>query len=155
LPIVPTVLGFDPRLQLLHSDDALNVLREAAFGDHIGTFNVAGDGVLLLSQAIRRAGRPPLPVPFPAITTLGNLARHFRLVDFSAEQLGFLAHGRAVDTTRLKEVFGYTPQYTTTEAFDEFIHGRRLPFAIDHEMVSRVERGLLDMMARRRLLGAP
>ncbi len=155
LPVVPTVLGFDPRLQLLHSDDALGVLRQATYEDHAGTFNVAGDGVLLLSQAIRRAGRPPLPIPFPAISTLGNLARHFRLVDFSAEQLGFLAHGRAVDTTRLKEVFGYKPKYTTTEAFDEFIRERRLPFAIDHELVSRIERGLLETMARRRLVGAP
>ena len=27
LPVVPTVLGFDPRVQLLHADDALEVLR--------------------------------------------------------------------------------------------------------------------------------
>jgi UDP-glucose 4-epimerase len=155
LPIVPTVLGFDPRFQLLHADDALEVLREAAHGSHAGTFNVAGDGVLLLSQAIRRAGRPPLPVPFPAITTLGNLARQFRLVDFSAEQLGFLAHGRAVDTTRLKEVFGYRPKFTTVETFDGFVRDRRLAFAIDHDLISRVERGLLDKLARRRLVVTP
>jgi UDP-glucose 4-epimerase len=152
LPIVPTVLGFDPRFQLLHADDALEVLREAAYGSHAGTFNVAGDGVLLLSQAIRRAGRPPLPVPFPAITTLGNLARQFRLVDFSAEQLGFLAHGRAVDTTRLKEIFGYRPKFTTVETFDSFVRDRGLAFAIDHEMISRIEHGLLEKLARRRLV---
>ena len=29
LPVVPTVLGFDPRVQLLHDDDALEVLRRA------------------------------------------------------------------------------------------------------------------------------
>ena len=32
-------------------------------GDHGGTFNIAGDGVMTLSQAIRRAGRPSLPLP--------------------------------------------------------------------------------------------
>ena len=29
LPVVPTILGFDPRVQLLHEDDALEVLRLA------------------------------------------------------------------------------------------------------------------------------
>ncbi|SQD93600.1 conserved hypothetical protein [Parafrankia sp. Ea1.12] len=153
LPLVPTVLGFDPRIQLLHSDDAMAVLLKATRETHAGTFNVAGDGVLLLSQAIRRAGRPALPVPFPAIGSLGNIARRLRLVDFSSEQLGFLAHGRAVDTTKLKEVFGYVPQYTTVATFDSFVQDRGLRFTIDHELVSRVEHGLQGVLARRRLLG--
>ncbi|WP_239404684.1 NAD-dependent epimerase/dehydratase family protein [Frankia sp. Cj3] len=153
LPVVPTVLGFDPRLQLLHSEDALGVLTRAAIEDHPGTFNVAGDGVLLLSQAVRRAGRAPLPVPSPAVVTLGNLVRRSRLLDFSAEQLGFLAHGRAVDTTRLKQVFGYVPRFTTLETFDDFVRDRPMRFAIDRETVIRVERGLLGVLARRRLVG--
>src|SRR5262249_10428593 len=62
-PGVPPVLGYAPRLQLLHEDDALETLRLAALDDRPGTYNVAGDGILLLSQAIRRAGRIFLPVP--------------------------------------------------------------------------------------------
>ena len=46
LPIVPTVLGFDPRLQFVHPDDGLECLRLCAVEDRPGTFNVAGDGVL-------------------------------------------------------------------------------------------------------------
>src|SRR6266508_2052695 len=42
LPVVPTAFGFDPRLQLLHEDDAIEVLRLATLGDHPGVFNVAG-----------------------------------------------------------------------------------------------------------------
>ena len=65
LPVVPTAFGFDPRLQLLHETDAIEMLRLAATSIGPGTFNAAGDGVLLLSQAIRRAGRIALPVPAP------------------------------------------------------------------------------------------
>ena len=61
--MIPTVLGFDPRLQFLHESDLLEVLRHAALGDVSGTFNVAGDGILMLSQAIRRIGRTSLPLP--------------------------------------------------------------------------------------------
>ncbi len=153
LPVVPTVLGFDPRIQLLHSEDALAVLMRAARADHAGTFNVAGDGVLLLSQAIRRAGRPGLPVPFPAIGALGGAARRLRLVDFSAEQLDLLAHGRAVDTTRLTTVFGYRPRYSTVETFDAFVRARELRFTVDKELVSRIEHGLLGSLRHRRLVG--
>jgi len=58
LPVVPTVLGFDPRLQFLHETDLLRVLAHAVHAEVPGTFNVAGDGVMLLSQAVRRLRKP-------------------------------------------------------------------------------------------------
>ncbi|MFD0656493.1 NAD-dependent epimerase/dehydratase family protein [Thermocatellispora tengchongensis] len=82
-PMVPTVLGFDPRLQFVHEDDGVEVLRRMALEDHPGTYNVAGDGVLLLSQCVRRAGLLTMPIPSPAFRMLGDLARGAGLVDFS------------------------------------------------------------------------
>jgi UDP-glucose 4-epimerase len=124
LPVVPRVFGYDPRVQLLHEDDAIEVLRLATLESRPGTVNVGGSGVLLLSQAIRRAGRPEIFVPAPAVSLVGSLFRRAGLVDFSPEQLRFLEHGRVVDTTRLVKVFGYTPRYTTEEAFADFVRGR-------------------------------
>src|SRR5689334_1105716 len=60
LPVVPTVLGHDARLQFLHERDLLSVLRHATLTDTAGTFNVAGDGIMMLSQAVRRLQRPAL-----------------------------------------------------------------------------------------------
>src|SRR5919112_1767702 len=71
LPVVPTVLGFDPRVQLLHADDALEVLRLATKSGRPGTVNVGGAGVVRLSQMIRRAGRVPVPVPAPLVHVAG------------------------------------------------------------------------------------
>ena len=31
-----------------------------------------------------------------------------------------LTHGRVVDTTALRDIFGYEPRYTTEEIFEEF-----------------------------------
>src|SRR5207302_10577925 len=65
LPIVPTFAGFDPRLQLLHEDDAAEAVVRSALNDHEGVFNVAGDGIVLLSQAIGIMGGRPVPLlPF-------------------------------------------------------------------------------------------
>ncbi|MCU1613079.1 MAG: galE2, partial [Frankiales bacterium] len=75
MPVVPTALGYDARVQLLHEDDALAVLVRATTGDFAGTVNVGGEGTLLLSQAIRRLGRVQVPVPTPALGGVGRVSR--------------------------------------------------------------------------------
>ncbi len=140
LPVVPTVMGYDGRLQLLHEEDALEVIRRATVEDHPGIFNVAGEGVLSLGQAIRRAGRVPLPILSPLVGQVGAWVRRAGLADFSPEQVRLLAYGRVVDTTRLKEEFRFTPRYSTLAAFDEFVHVRRLNHLLSPERVSDVER---------------
>jgi UDP-glucose 4-epimerase len=148
LPVVPTVFGHDPRVQFLHEDDALEVLRLAATEDRPGTVNVGGSGVLLLSQALRRAGRVAVPVPPPAVDLLGRLARSAGLVDFSPEQLRLLEFGRAVDTTRLRKDFGYTPRYTTGEAFADYLGSRGLGPLVDPATVDRAGERVLSALGR-------
>jgi UDP-glucose 4-epimerase len=140
LPVVPTVLGFDARLQLLHEEDALAVLQRAVAHDVPGVVNVAADGVLLLSQAIRRAGRLPLPVPPPAVGVVGRALAVARLASFSPEQLRLLDFGRVVDTIRLRTAFGFTPRWTTAQAFDDFVRGRALRPILGRERVEEAER---------------
>ncbi|MCI2416988.1 NAD-dependent epimerase/dehydratase family protein [Saccharopolyspora sp. K220] len=150
LPVVPTVFGFDARLQLLHSEDALAVLERATLADKPGVFNVAGDGVLMLSQAIRRAGRIPMPLPSMAVSPLTQFFRSARLVDFSPEQLRYLNFGRVLDTTKLREEFGFTPRWTTLQAFDDFVRGRGLKPVVDPENVMAVERSAGELLAKLR-----
>ncbi|MEU5691459.1 NAD-dependent epimerase/dehydratase family protein [Actinosynnema sp. NPDC020468] len=150
LPVVPTVLGYDARVQLLHSEDALAVLERAALHDLPGVFNAGGDGVLMLSQAIRRAGRVNLRVPSVAVPATGRLFRSARLVDFSPDQMRFLNWGRVVDTTLLKQEFGFAPRWTTQQAFDDYVSGRALRPMIDPGVVDSVEGRVLDLAARLR-----
>jgi UDP-glucose 4-epimerase len=121
LPVIPRVLGFDPRMQFLHQDDLFGVLRHSVLVDVPGTFNVAGDGVLTLSQAIRMLGRPSVPMPGFAVGALGSALRSAHLADFSPEQLGVLTYGRGVDTTRMRTMLGFEPTFTTPEAFADFV----------------------------------
>lgn len=121
LPVVPTVLGFDPRLQFVHEDDGVEVLRRMTVEDHPGCYNVAGDGVLLLSQALRRAGRPYLPVPSPSISVLGDMGRRFAgLSGFSPGLLRWLTYGRVIDTTALETELAWRPKYSSEAAFADF-----------------------------------
>jgi UDP-glucose 4-epimerase len=117
----PKVVGYDARLQLLHYDDLVAVLHHAALAGVHGTFNVAGDGVLMMSQAIRKLGHQIVPLPPLALNALGTMVRQARLglPDFSPEQLQFLTYGRGLDTTRMRRVLGYEPIRTTEEALME------------------------------------
>ncbi|MEZ5093153.1 NAD-dependent epimerase/dehydratase family protein [Nocardioides sp.] len=125
LPVIPRVLGFDPRLQFLHQDDLFSVLQHSVNHEQSGTFNVAGDGVLLLSQAIRMLGKQSLPMPGAALGGLGQMLRSSRVADYSPEQLAVLTFGRGMDTTRMRSELGFEPAYTTTEAFADFAAGIR------------------------------
>jgi len=120
LPVIPTVLGFNPRLQFVHEQDALDVLEHATVTEAKGTYNVAGDGVLTLSQAVRRLGRPSLPLPGFAVPAFGSAIRQTRVADFSPQAVAFLTFGRGLDTTRMRQMLGFEPKYTTAAAFADF-----------------------------------
>ncbi|MFG1621352.1 NAD-dependent epimerase/dehydratase family protein [Kribbella sp. NPDC049227] len=120
MPVVPTVFGYDARLQFLHEDDGVEAIHHATVNDLPGTFNLAGDGVLSLSQAIRKLGRPTLRLPSFTASSTAAAVRRARLADFSPDQITFLTYGRAVDTTRMRAEFGFEPKYTTAAAFDDF-----------------------------------
>ena len=114
LPLVPMVLGFDPRLQFVHEDDVVHALEHAAFHVTPGVYNVAADGVLALSEIIGLLGKRPLPALPPWGTGLvaGPLRRlGLRIPDEVVNQLRF---GRGVDN-RLLKATGFRYGYTTRE----------------------------------------
>ena len=149
LPVIPTVLGFDPRLQFLHEHDAHLSLEHATVNDIGGTFNVVGPGTMMLSQVVRRLGRPSLPLPSFSLAGVGNAMRQARLADFSREQVAFLTYGRGLDGTRMREVLGYEPEYTTEQALDDFAASVS-PGVLRAERVVGAEHALLGALA-----GAP
>ena len=120
LPVIPTVLGYDPRLQFVHETDLMRVLSHAVSTEIAGTYNIAGDGVMLLSQAVRRLRKPAVALPRPAVGGIASALKSARMADFSPEQLGFLTFGRGIDTTRMRTMLGFEPDYTTAEAFADF-----------------------------------
>jgi UDP-glucose 4-epimerase len=120
LPVVPIPLGYDARFQFIHEDDATAAMILATTGPAVGIVNVAGDGFVTVTQCTAIARRPVLPVPLAAAGMLGNFVKRSGLADFSSDQLTFLAFGRGLDTTRMRTVFGFEPQFTTRSAFEDY-----------------------------------
>jgi UDP-glucose 4-epimerase len=138
LPVVPTYLGFDPRVQFVHEHDALEALVAAVRRPVRGAVNVAGPGTIGLTRMVRLAGRPTLPVVPALFNGVTGLGKQLGLLDFSDDFTRLLRHGRAVDTTRLVEEVGYEPRYTTVEAVEDYLRtqgGRRLVPAVRQAVV--------------------
>ncbi|OBF51266.1 hypothetical protein A5756_19925 [Mycobacterium sp. 852002-53434_SCH5985345] len=147
-PLVPTMFGRDARLQLLHEQDALGALERAAMAGKAGTFNVGADGIIMLSQAIRRAGRIPLPVPGFGVWALDSLRRANRYNEISRDQFAYLSYGRVMDTTRMRSELGYQPKWTTAEAFDDYVRGRGMTPIIDPHRVRSLEGRAISLAQR-------
>jgi UDP-glucose 4-epimerase len=133
LPVVPTYLGFDPRLQFVHEEDGLEALVAAVERPVRGAVNVAGEGTIGVTRMVRMAGRPTLPVASPLFGAVTTTARRLGLLDFSDDFQRLLRYGRAVDITRLIQEVGYRPRHPTVAAVEEYVrmqHGRRLVPAI-------------------------
>jgi UDP-glucose 4-epimerase len=130
LPVVPMILGFDPRVQFIHEDDIVGCLEHAVRHELPGAYNCAGDGVLALSEAISLLGKTPAPVlpPWGTGLAVGALAR-IGLARIPPELLNLLRFGRGVDNRKIKAA-GYRFRYTTRETVLKLgEHQRLAPYA--------------------------
>jgi UDP-glucose 4-epimerase len=115
LATVPTLLGFDPRLQFIADEDAVAALTHAVDHRVPGTFNIAAPGQLYLSRILRLGRRLPQPLPKRAFeAAVRGLAR--RDLVLPSHLVDHLRHGIVVDTTRMEQDLGFVPQKTTRQA---------------------------------------
>ncbi len=111
LPVVPTLLGFDPRLQFTDERDAVAVIEHALDNPVSGTFNVAGDGQMYLSRVLRLGRRAPQPLPGRVFETALRTLRRTGLV-VPDHLSGLLKHGRVADTSLMRSELGFAPRHT-------------------------------------------
>jgi len=130
LPVVPTQLGWDPRLQFLHADDATGALEAAIRTPIRGPVNVAPSGSISLSHILRLVRRPALPIPHPLFSVaLERLGRQLGAGPLYGDGIRMLRFGRGVDNARLRNEIGYEPRFDAEATIRDFAgksSGRRI-----------------------------
>jgi UDP-glucose 4-epimerase len=125
----------------------VEILYRSVMGDHAGTYNVAGPGILYLSQAIRMAGSPTVPVP-PAARAAPPAccaARPDRLLPRPAAAPAVRPGRRHLaDAPRLRLRAGFS----TRTAFEDFLGNRRIEPLVDRATAERWERELNALLLR-------
>jgi UDP-glucose 4-epimerase len=142
LPVVPTILGFDPRYQFVHEDDVVSALEHVTERELPGVYNVAADGVLALSEVASLLGKQWAPLLPPWGTGLAANALRRVGVRIPPEMLSQLRFGRGLDNRRLKAT-GFEYRYTTRETVVRFgehlrlapvLRGVREPYRYEREV---------------------
>lgn len=124
LPLVPSILGFDPRFQLVHEDDVIRSIVHVLSNRIPGIFNVTSDGMLPWSEIAAICGKRTIPMP-PVGTGIAATPLRRLGVDLSDELLDLLRYGRGVDNSRLKET-GFTYNHTSAGAVHAFAEAMRI-----------------------------
>ncbi|MCL2777567.1 MAG: NAD-dependent epimerase/dehydratase family protein [Polyangiaceae bacterium] len=110
LPTIPTLMGFDPMVQVVHELDVVRALEQTLSPGKRGIYNIAGPEPLPISHIIKLLGRPSIPVPYmfgkAALKRLWNL----RLSTFPAPELDHIRYVCMVDDRRARDELGYTPK---------------------------------------------
>jgi UDP-glucose 4-epimerase len=124
LPLVPSIFGFDPRLQFVHEDDVVRSILFVLDRHLPGIYNVAGDGLLPWSEVAKICGKRTMPLP-PIGTSLGLLPLRRIGVPIPDELVDLLRYGRGMDNRRLKRA-GFHYEYTSAGAVEAFVEALRL-----------------------------
>jgi UDP-glucose 4-epimerase len=124
-PVVPTLLGYDPMLQLVHEDDVLDAFEKAVRGRHPGVYNVVGREAMPISRLLRLAARRPLPLPAPLVYRLREFPSRAQTGDPPDAFYDYLRYGWVAAGEKGAAAFG-DPVYTTREAWMSFFSSRRM-----------------------------
>jgi UDP-glucose 4-epimerase len=124
LPLVPSIFGFDPLVQLIEEDDVVRAIEFAMNNDVGGIYNVAGDGRLPWSEVAALCGKRLAPMP-PVLTEWAAAPLSRLGVELPRELLDLFRYGRGVDNRRFKEC-GFQYRYTSAGAVQNFAEAVRL-----------------------------
>lgn len=112
LKVVPTLLGFDPMVQIIHEDDVVEAVVCALEPGVRGVFNVTGPGEVPLSTILAELGRTVVRVPHPVARTLMQAMWRFRATSFPVPELDFIRYVCMVDGSRSRAELGFRPRHS-------------------------------------------
>lgn len=112
------IKGSDSPFVFIWTKDLARIVERAATIGRAGIYNVAGDGWLSVDELAAALDKPVLRLPAWVLKAALAVAHPLRLSRYGPEQVRFLQYRPVLDNTRLKRVFGYTPELTSAEVFD-------------------------------------
>jgi UDP-glucose 4-epimerase len=121
--VVPTLMGYDPMVQVIHMDDVILAVMQALRTDSCGIFNLAGPAPASVSRIIELSGRTRLPLPHFVFRRALERMWRLRATSFPAPELDFIRYVCMVDDSRAKSELGYRPMRdleATVRAVDDF-----------------------------------
>jgi UDP-glucose 4-epimerase len=123
-PVVIGVRGTDSPWVFIWDEDVVACIVKGLRENREGVFNLCGDGTVKQPEIAKATGRPFLPLPIGLIRGVLTITKRLGLSQYGPDQVDFIRYRPVLTNTRLKKIFGYTPQKTSREAFDYWLANR-------------------------------
>ena len=127
-PLSPTLLGFDPMMQLIHEDDVVSSIAHVVQNDHPGAFNVAAEDVLPLSKVAGIAGKMRLPVfhlfAYWGYSMMGGSG--LRLSKRIPLELDYIRYRWVGELQKMRDILQFSPDFSAEEALQAFADQNRV-----------------------------
>src|SRR6185312_510086 len=120
-PVAPTLMGYDPLMQLVHERDVIDAFNLAVVNDFAGEFNIVGDGVLPYSTILAMMGKVPLPLPHFLARPLSRALWATQVFDSPPNFLDFLRFLCVADGGKARKVMGFAPVYDIKATIHDFL----------------------------------
>jgi UDP-glucose 4-epimerase len=112
----PWVLaGFDPMVQLIHTEDVARAMIEALKPGRKGVYNLTGPGEVPLSRVFEELGARPRSLPHLVARPLLRTLFKYRLASYPPEELDHIQFLCMVDGSRWAKETGWRPRYSMRE----------------------------------------
>jgi UDP-glucose 4-epimerase len=116
---MPTMLGFDPMVQLIHEDDLTAAVVLALRPGVRGVFNLTGGTQAPLSRILEVRHIGAVPIPGPLLGAAATRLRALRLARFDPADVVHLKYTCLVDDSRAREAMGFVPRRTLMQALHD------------------------------------
>lgn len=122
-PVIP-----DPGVpfQLVHEDDVAQALTAAIVGGRVpGTYNLAADGEITLSDLAHALGWYAIPVPELAVDLTARIVSRIPLMPARASWISALSVPVLMDTSKAKMNLGWEPEHDAFDTLAQTIQSAR------------------------------
>ncbi|MGE0453829.1 MAG: NAD-dependent epimerase/dehydratase family protein [Vicinamibacteria bacterium] len=114
--VVNTMLGYDPLVQLLHPEDALDAFGAALRKGIAGVFNVVPRSTMTLLTVLHLADKVTVPLPHPLAYALADFAWASGVGEAPGGFLDYVRYLCVADGDKARRELGFEPRYGSRDA---------------------------------------
>jgi UDP-glucose 4-epimerase len=123
-PITMGIYGSKSPFVFIWDEDVINIILMGIEKKKFGIYNLAGDGAIPLPEIAKILKKPYIPIPAFVLKTVLYILKQLHLSQYEPAQIDFLRYRPVLSNDRLKSEFGYTPKFTSKQAFFEFLKAK-------------------------------
>jgi UDP-glucose 4-epimerase len=119
--VVPVVLGYDPLVQLLHPEDALDAVDAALARGPAGVLNVVPAGTITLLTALHLSDKLTVPVPHVVAYPLADFWWTTGVGEAPGGFVDYVRFPFVADGEKARREIGFVPRYSSRDALRAFL----------------------------------